>query len=89
MIPRQGKLSNYIHLQIQKNQLDTTMQDYEKLGAFYLGKEVKDGEQSEDLVLYDSKDLTTHAVIIGMTGSGKTGLGTRGSFDTSIRLTSL
>lgn len=51
------------------------MQDYEKLGAFYLGKEVKDGEQSEDLILYDSKDLTTHAVIIGMTGSGKTGLG--------------
>ena len=51
------------------------MQDYEKLGAFYLGKEVKDGEQTEDLILYDSKDLTTHAVIIGMTGSGKTGLG--------------
>jgi hypothetical protein len=51
------------------------MQDFEKLGAFYLGKEIKDGETSEDLVLYDSKDLTTHAVIIGMTGSGKTGLG--------------
>ncbi len=51
------------------------MQDYEKLGAFYLGKEVSDGEMSDDLVLYDSKDLTTHAVIIGMTGSGKTGLG--------------
>ncbi|REJ97773.1 MAG: ATP-binding protein [Planctomycetota bacterium] len=27
------------------------------------------------MVLYDSKDLTTHAVIVGMTGSGKTGLG--------------
>jgi hypothetical protein len=26
-------------------------------------------------VLYDSTDLTTHAVIVGMTGSGKTGLG--------------
>ncbi len=25
--------------------------------------------------MYDSKDLTTHAVIVGMTGSGKTGLG--------------
>ena len=25
-------------------------------------------------VLYDSKDLTTHAVCVGMTGSGKTGL---------------
>jgi hypothetical protein len=44
---------------------------YEKLGLFYLGKE----SQSEDLTLYKSKDLTTHAMIIGMTGSGKTGLG--------------
>jgi len=51
------------------------MQDYEKLGAFYLGKAVDNDELSEELVLYDSKDLTTHAVIIGMTGSGKTGLG--------------
>lgn len=51
------------------------MQDYEKLGTFYLGKSEVDGEVSDDLVLYDSKDLTTHAVIIGMTGSGKTGLG--------------
>jgi hypothetical protein len=53
------------------------MIDFEKLGAFYLGKRV-DGvtdDVTEDLVLYDSKDLTTHAVIIGMTGSGKTGLG--------------
>lgn len=48
------------------------MQDFEKLGSFYLGKEVS---ASEELVLYDAKDLTTHAVIIGMTGSGKTGLG--------------
>ena len=53
------------------------MLDYEKLGAFYLGKSVDEqsGELSDDVVLYDSKDLTTHAVIIGMTGSGKTGLG--------------
>jgi hypothetical protein len=52
-------------------------QAYEKLGAFYLGKEVdaQTGERTEDLVLYDSRDLTTHGVIIGMTGSGKTGLG--------------
>ena len=28
-----------------------------------------------DLVLYDSKDLVTHALCVGMTGSGKTGLG--------------
>ncbi|MEM7083430.1 MAG: DUF87 domain-containing protein [Pseudomonadota bacterium] len=52
------------------------MQDFEKLGSFYLGKRVNDaGELADDLVLYDAKDLTTHAVIIGMTGSGKTGLG--------------
>ncbi|MCB1739627.1 MAG: ATP-binding protein [Gammaproteobacteria bacterium] len=53
------------------------MEDFEKLGAFYLGRTVDDhsGKTSEDLLLYDSKDLTTHAVIIGMTGSGKTGLG--------------
>ena len=53
------------------------MHDFEKLGAFYLGKRY-DGDAdklTEELVLYDSKDLTTHAVIIGMTGSGKTGLG--------------
>lgn len=53
------------------------MFDFEKLGAFYLGKEY-DIDQSElqpDYVMYDAKDLTTHAVIVGMTGSGKTGLG--------------
>jgi hypothetical protein len=47
------------------------MQDFEKLGLFYLGRD----DDQKNLVLYDSKDLTTHAVIIGMTGSGKTGLG--------------
>jgi len=53
------------------------MQDFEKLGVFYLGKEydVTNKQYTEDLVLLKSKDLTTHAVIIGMTGSGKTGLG--------------
>jgi Helicase HerA, central domain len=53
------------------------MQDFEKLGAFYLGKRVDTGADAvtDDVVLYDAKDLTTHAVIIGMTGSGKTGLG--------------
>ena len=53
------------------------IQNYEKLGAFYLGKEYDPATRKlkEDLILYDSKDLNTHAVIIGMTGSGKTGLG--------------
>lgn len=53
-----------------------TDQPYEKLGAFYLGREydLPNDTIKDDLVLYDSKDLTTHAVCVGMTGSGKTGL---------------
>jgi hypothetical protein len=52
------------------------MQDYEKLGKFYLGKtyDLDAKKRGEELVLYDSKDLVTHAVCVGMTGSGKTGL---------------
>lgn len=52
------------------------MQDFEKLGAFYLGKRYDLDRQavSDDLLLYDAKDLTTHAICVGMTGSGKTGL---------------
>ena len=52
------------------------MQDFEKLGVFYLGREYAPSETSSNgnAVLYDSKDLTTHAMIVGMTGSGKTGL---------------
>lgn len=52
------------------------MQDYEKLGVFYLGKEydLQTRKAKDDLLLYDSKDLVTHAVVLGMTGSGKTGL---------------
>ncbi|MFN9116758.1 MAG: helicase HerA domain-containing protein, partial [Gemmatimonas sp.] len=53
------------------------MTDFETLGAFYLGKryDIPSRTRQDDFVLYDAKDLTTHAVIIGMTGSGKTGLG--------------
>ncbi len=49
---------------------------YEKLGVFYLGREVEpeNGAVTDRLLLYDNKDLTTHAVCVGMTGSGKTGL---------------
>ena len=52
------------------------MQDFEKLGAFYLGRlyDMEKKSKLDDLLLYDSKDLVTHAVCIGMTGSGKTGL---------------
>ncbi len=50
--------------------------DYEKLGQFYLGREydLKESEIKDDLVMYDSTDLVTHGVVLGMTGSGKTGL---------------
>ena len=51
---------------------------YEKANLFYLGRDVdnEEGETIEEaLTLYKSKKLTTHAAIIGMTGSGKTGLG--------------
>ena len=52
------------------------MQDYEKLGVFYLGREYDPGEKKllDNLLLYDSRDLLTHAIVVGMTGSGKTGL---------------
>ena len=52
------------------------MEDFEKLGVFYLGRLYDMGSKSQldDLLLYDSKDLVTHAICIGMTGSGKTGL---------------
>jgi hypothetical protein len=51
-------------------------QDYEQLGAFYLGRpyNLKAQKPEDGLILYDSKDLVTHAVCVGMTGSGKTGL---------------
>jgi len=53
------------------------MQDLEKLGVFYLGRQydLKEKKLKDGLLLYDAKDLVTHAVIVGMTGSGKTGLG--------------
>ena len=52
------------------------MQDFEKLGQFYLGKEIDEstGDKTDNLLMYDSRDLCTHAVVVGMTGSGKTGL---------------
>ena len=51
--------------------------DFEKLGAFYLGREVETNDLTvmDRPLMYDASDLTTHAVIVGMTGSGKTGLG--------------
>jgi hypothetical protein len=53
------------------------MSDFEKLGLFYLGRRIdpETGKVTEVPLLYDAADLVTHAVILGMTGSGKTGLG--------------
>lgn len=55
---------------------------YEGLGCFYLGRTMAEPERpapssSEPLpyYLYKSDDLLTHALCVGMTGSGKTGLG--------------
>lgn len=52
------------------------MDEFEKMGAFYLGKsyDLAARARKESLVMYDSKDMVTHAVCVGMTGSGKTGL---------------
>lgn len=52
------------------------MNDFEKLGAFYLGRgyDLQRKAATDELILYDSKDLLTHALCVGMTGSGKTGL---------------
>lgn len=53
-----------------------TTKNFEKIGSFYLGQILNSatGKKSDELLLYDSKNLTTHAVCLGMTGSGKTGL---------------
>lgn len=53
-----------------------SLPSYEALGSFYLGREydAERGADRPELLLYDSRDLTTHAVCVGMTGSGKTGL---------------
>ncbi len=50
---------------------------YEKLGLFYLGQDIDKTslEPTDALTLLKNKNFTTHAAIIGMTGSGKTGLG--------------
>ncbi len=56
--------------------MDIRTEDYEKMGAFYLGREydLDEKQLQDELLLYDSKDLVTHGVVLGMTGSGKTGL---------------
>lgn len=53
------------------------MEIQEQLASFYLGSEfdLANNQTLPQPVYYDARDLTTHGVIVGMTGSGKTGLG--------------
>lgn len=53
-----------------------SVEQYEKLASFYLGRRYDLAMQriTDELLMYDSKDLCTHAMCMGMTGSGKTGL---------------
>ena len=46
-------------------------------GEWFIGEQIdrEAGERTGERVLLDSADFTTHGVIVGMTGSGKTGLG--------------
>ena len=57
--------------------MDSIKDIYEKAGLFYLGKDVDKNtlDITDVLTLLKNKNFTTHAAIIGMTGSGKTGLG--------------
>jgi hypothetical protein len=52
------------------------MQSYEKLGVFYLGRrhDLERKQTTPEPLLYESKHLVTHGFVVGMTGSGKTGL---------------
>src|SRR5215208_5083456 len=54
----------------------SSAEDFERLGVFYLGRpyDLAAKQSKPGWLLYDSRDLTTHAVCVGMTGSGKTGL---------------
>ena len=44
--------------------------------TFYLGRQYDPSSHklTDDVVYYDARDLVTHAIVVGMTGSGKTGL---------------
>lgn len=56
--------------------MSNSVNAYEKMGSFYLGKDydIEKRKVTDEVTLYDSKDLVTHGVVLGMTGSGKTGL---------------
>jgi hypothetical protein len=53
-----------------------TGENIELPACFYLGREYDLAQKTvrDKPVMYDARDLTTHGVVVGMTGSGKTGL---------------
>ncbi len=71
--PRAAASWDYVHVTTEESVVE---QPFEKLGAFYLGRvqDLEAGKTTSEYLLYDAKDLTTHALCVGMTGSGKTGL---------------
>lgn len=46
----------------------------QKRGQLFLGGLLDEGGERRENLFYEASDLTTHGVIVGMTGSGKTGL---------------
>jgi hypothetical protein len=50
---------------------------FDQPGKLYLGREfdLDLGQPTDTPVLISARDFTTHAVCLGMTGTGKTGLG--------------
>jgi len=75
-ITRITPLGRGIGLMAWQKKEQSIVQDFEKLGVFYLGRpyDLTKKKAKPGWLLYDSKDLVTHAVCVGMTGSGKTGL---------------
>lgn len=81
MYPKRSELSKADQVRTGRGRSDiygtmSALPDYEKLGVFYLGKkyDLKAKKTLDDLILFPSKNLVTHGLIVGMTGSGKTGL---------------
>jgi hypothetical protein len=72
-----SRVDEFVNPHASHDHNDPMLPPYEQLGLFYLGRrfDLGSGTRLPDPILYDSRDLVTHAVCIGMTGSGKTGLG--------------
>ncbi len=60
----------------ESGKVGSQLEHFEKMGVLYLGRpvDIQDRRPLEGYLLYDSRDLVTHGMCVGMTGSGKTGL---------------